>query len=298
MKKINHPHFNLSHLFKVLVPDFSKVWLVSFFSILVFTGCSIGGNSMLFKAIRHNDVNEAERYIAQGANVNEITRTTKVTPLYYAISKDRIDIVKLLLNNGANVNIGMLNIYNYAEVGWTPLQQAAIGNRIEIVKLLLDRKPDIDAINPYRNQTALDMAIQLNKTDVINLIRQARTKQLANIPEPAYRPFTTADLINTVSSKNPNSTVPSSTSTTSSTNQLKSANNYQEQYDIWANGARSNYSTIANAKDRSASLTNSATIAEARKFMAKAQSNMQRIRVEASNNSVTIKPSEYESISY
>lgn len=78
----------------------------------------------------------------------------------------------------------------------------------------------------------------------------------------------------------------------------RSSVNYQAQYDIWVNNARSNYTTLYNAKDRSSSTTNDALIIQTKRYLAQAQSNMRRIRSEASSNGVTISPSEYESISY
>lgn len=81
-------------------------------------------------------------------------------------------------------------------------------------------------------------------------------------------------------------------------NNSNNNNNYQAQYDNWANNARSNYTTLKNAKNRSSSGSNEALIVQSKRYLSQAQSNMRRIRSEASSNGVTISTSEYESISY
>lgn len=147
----------------------------------------------LFRAIKENNILTVTQLITQGVNVNQLR--VYQTPLYYAVYKNKVEIVKLLLDNGANVNYGVPEMGDSNSLlfddGWSPLQCAALMGRTEIVKLLLEKEPNIDAIMKIRNQTALDMAIQKQNTEIINLIREARKNQLGDIPEREYHSFDT-----------------------------------------------------------------------------------------------------------
>jgi tetratricopeptide (TPR) repeat protein len=105
-------------------------------------------------------------------------------------------------------------------------------------------------------------------------------------------------LSNSLSAIGNNNTPSNNIQPLANTPSANSSGNYQVQYDTWANNARSNYETLYHAKDRRSSATNSALITQAERYLAKAQDNMRRIRAEAAGNGVTIRPSEYESISY
>ena len=102
MKTIKIPSIKALHFSNSLNTYFAKVCLVAFFSLLMTS--YVGAKSPLFKAIKQNNITEVERLISQGANVNELKNFT--TPLYLATMKDRIEIMKLLLNHGADVNVG------------------------------------------------------------------------------------------------------------------------------------------------------------------------------------------------
>lgn len=60
--------------------------------------------------------------------------------LALACRKDNVEIVKILINSGANVN-------NIDNEGWTPLMRAANSGNYEIVDLLLTAKADVTKLN-------------------------------------------------------------------------------------------------------------------------------------------------------
>ena len=56
--------------------------------------------------------------------------------LYLAARKGHIEVLKLLLDKGADISVANAD-------GWTPLNAAASSGHLEVVKLLLDQGADI-----------------------------------------------------------------------------------------------------------------------------------------------------------
>lgn len=110
-----------------------KIFIVFFIISLLFflTGCS-----PLLNAAAKGDVNKIKLLLDQGADVND-EAYFGYTPLMQASSKGHIEAVKMLLDKGANVN-------GYCSDGWTALSLAADEGHTDIVKLLLERGADID----------------------------------------------------------------------------------------------------------------------------------------------------------
>ncbi|WP_339045357.1 ankyrin repeat domain-containing protein [Candidatus Mesenet endosymbiont of Agriotes lineatus] len=87
----------------------------------------------------------------------------KYTPLLHlAVINNAQEIVKALLENGANVNI------SYAD-GHTLLYSAVLNDALEIVKILLEYNIDTHGQN-YKGETALMLAIKQNNYDMIKLL--------------------------------------------------------------------------------------------------------------------------------
>jgi len=83
--------------------------------------------------------------------------------LFVAVNKGYYDIVKVLLENGADINESDTH-------GRTPLMIAAINNKKDIIKLLLDFDPDL----LYKNQgkNALHYAIKHGANDVADILKK------------------------------------------------------------------------------------------------------------------------------
>ena len=69
------------------------------------------------------------------------------TPLHVAARKGHVEIAKLLLERGADPNIG--DIY-----GWAPLHEAAQWGRTEVARLLLKRGANPNAKDKKRDNAA------------------------------------------------------------------------------------------------------------------------------------------------
>ncbi len=119
-----------------------------------------------------------------GPNINPATANVpRNTPLIYAIKKDNLDIVKLLLQNGAKESVNK----RYQEswdgdssqiVGQAPLILAINNGNLEMVKLLVQNGADINAKSNYYQRspqggawqhggdTPLELAQKLNKKEI------------------------------------------------------------------------------------------------------------------------------------
>jgi ankyrin repeat protein len=108
----------------------------------------------LFKSITDGHLNVLKFLIEHGANVNGLNMD-KLTSLSVAIFSTRhnFEIVKILIDNGADVNKPDDDTYEY-----TPLCSAVDSGHLEIVKLLIENgadvnKPDGDGWIPLHSAT-------------------------------------------------------------------------------------------------------------------------------------------------
>jgi len=86
------------------------------------------------------------------------------TPLHLAVFHGMEDMAKLLLSNGADVDV--------TNNSWeTPLHWAARNDYKDIAELLLANKAEINAVDKS-GSTPLDIAILLNHMNVADLLRQ------------------------------------------------------------------------------------------------------------------------------
>lgn len=122
----------------------------------------IGGNETpLHWASYHDDLENAKKLIAAGANVNAVT-DLGVTPLWAACQNGSEPMTRLLLGAGANPNLALL-------AGETPLMVAARGGFAPVVRMLLDKDARVDA-KGARGQTALMWAVSQKHPEVVKLL--------------------------------------------------------------------------------------------------------------------------------
>jgi ankyrin repeat protein len=95
-----------------------------------------------------------------GANIN--ARGNCCMPLFLAASEGRLDVVRYLLDEGADVNAR-------ENFGNTALAEATYYGHIAVIKELLARGADINAIG--EGGTALDIAVNRNNSAVADLLR-------------------------------------------------------------------------------------------------------------------------------
>lgn len=95
-------------------------------------------SGLLIGSIENNDLSGVRQYIEAGADVN--STFIGPTPLYFAIKNENVEIVKFLLEKGANANFQNNAIYDKSL-----LYLAAEKENIEIVELLLKKSADANA---------------------------------------------------------------------------------------------------------------------------------------------------------
>ncbi len=122
-----------------------------------------GATALHWAAIR-NDLEIGRLLIHAGANVNASTRIGALTPLFLAAAAGNAAMISELLESGASANAA--NSVN----GTTALMKAAASGSAESVRLLLDHRADTNARESGLGQTAVMFAAAANRADVVTLL--------------------------------------------------------------------------------------------------------------------------------
>ena len=134
----------------------------------------------LISAAKANNLTNACEYLRRGANIEVVYTPAlrsgdaiKRTPLVIAAANGRLELSRLLLNNGANVNwqSGRTlpeSAYD-GNAGWSALALAAAAGRGDVVGLLLDRGANVDIQWDF-GRTALHEAAIFGRASVVELL--------------------------------------------------------------------------------------------------------------------------------
>lgn len=128
-------------------------------------------NYQLYEACKSGDIKTVRKLIRRGVNVNEKSDFIEDTALLIASRNGYFDIVKLLIENGADVNLN------------TPIKNAIMNGHYDIVKLLMDNNAEysnnlfnISYIDSYLNKfvteslTSLEIAARYEHRDIAKLL--------------------------------------------------------------------------------------------------------------------------------
>jgi ankyrin repeat protein len=99
-----------------------------------------------------------------------------VTALIQSIGNNHMDIAKLLIEKGADINAARND-------GSTPLIQSIVNKHMEIAKLLIEKGADINA--EYKNNghgyTALEFALKSGHMYIVNLLKKKRNQSIITL---------------------------------------------------------------------------------------------------------------------
>lgn len=145
---------------------FTKFLLERAARINVDLGCK---NYLLHHAVSKNDYEFANFLLLNNANVNFVNVFDDgQAPLHYAIKLGH-EIINLLLDNGAYVDI-------QDEKGFTPLHNSVRYGQYDVVKLLLDRGAQINLTDQYYRSTPLHFAVKNRNYDIAKLLLERGAK--------------------------------------------------------------------------------------------------------------------------
>ena len=167
--------------------------------------------NILLKFVREKDKEKIKELILMGANSDVGTDITNLTPLIIAVEMNDIELVKIILKAGADVNLTMtydsskwlekysseimgidtetekfkkmsedfcketkkgISFMDSLNIGMSALMKAAERGNLEIVKILIeDYNAEINAKNDIQKWTALDFAIAKKNAEVIDYLK-------------------------------------------------------------------------------------------------------------------------------
>ena len=120
------------------------------------------GLTGLHVASREKSLNVASALLGWGKINVELRTSTDESPLMFAALNGLLDLSKVLIAKGADVN----------KTGWTPLHYAATRGHLAVMTLLLDNHAYIDASSP-NNTTPLMMAAFYGTPSAVKLLLEA-----------------------------------------------------------------------------------------------------------------------------
>ncbi len=128
--------------------------------------CPIGsasdaGGAPIHHASENADLDLVKSLVQEGANVNACDQNDW-TPLIWATSLNHSDVVKYLIEQGADTGLKSTN-------GTVPLHWAALNGNVDLMQLFLSSGADGDAVN-LCGHSVVSLAVSSGKSDAVKLV--------------------------------------------------------------------------------------------------------------------------------
>ena len=142
----------------------SYLKIISTFLIIIFIGQISNAQHNIITATMAGDLEAVRALVNKRVNV-DLRDVDGATALIWAVSKGRIEIVKLLVRSGAKINARRTN------GGQTALMFATVKGYTEIAEFLIISGAGIDS-QDRRGQTALMWAAFNNRIEIVKLLKR------------------------------------------------------------------------------------------------------------------------------
>ena len=140
-----------------------KQLLIITIAAVLLVGCNKPSDELLLSAAESDDLDTVKEQLIRGADIESRCIGCGGTPLAHAAKTGSIEIVKILLNNNANVN-------PKDKDGDTPLHSSSMNGHLEITKLLVNRGADINTKNERLGATCLHAASFSGHEDIVDFL--------------------------------------------------------------------------------------------------------------------------------
>ncbi len=138
----------------------------------------------LLSSLRYKDADGVRRAIEAGENVNEVfPGRTGISPLILAVDKETAEIVRLLVDAGADVNYTLpeQQFHSRSSSGISALLMAVNKENVEIVRLLIGAGADVNHVLPEQQfprksetgASALLLAVGSGNEEIVRLLINA-----------------------------------------------------------------------------------------------------------------------------
>lgn len=129
-------------------------------------------------AVGNGDIEMVKVLLKGGADINA-TDDFGLTPLISAVIIGNIEMVKLLIGHGANVNIESTNLYIKDAQSTTALREAVQKGYIEIIRILIEHGAKINKKYEYGITVLSEArnAPEKHRIEIIQLLKQAGAKE-------------------------------------------------------------------------------------------------------------------------
>jgi ankyrin repeat protein len=125
----------------------------------------------IHRSARQGEIGFIIQHIDAGSDVNEVNKNNGQIALHYASIHNHVLILKLLIDNGSNVNLK-------DKIGMTSLHLTSLGGHKEAAKILIDSGALLNTINIH-GETPLDTALKDFKID--SQKAKSNKKELADL---------------------------------------------------------------------------------------------------------------------